>query len=86
MPEISFQSGRVNIPDSFVEKLRDVLSEMKNRSNVRLHFIGHSDSDKLSPALRAKYINNIGIVLSYFILFKLLPIYQPKEMLHLQLI
>jgi flagellar motor protein MotB len=61
VPEISFQSGRVNIPDSFVEKLRDVLREMKNRSNVRLHFIGHSDSDKLSPALREKYINNIGL-------------------------
>jgi len=51
----------VNIPDSFVEKLRDVLREMKNRSNVRLHFIGHSDSDKLSSALRAQYINNIGL-------------------------
>ncbi len=54
-------SGDVDIPDSFIEKLRDVLAEMKNRSNVRLHFIGHSDSDKLSPELRAKYINNIGL-------------------------
>ena len=61
MPEFSFQSVRVYIPDSFFGKLRDVLREMKNRSNVRLHFIGHSDSDKLSPALRAKYINNIGL-------------------------
>jgi flagellar motor protein MotB len=59
--DIGFQSGKVNIPDSFVEKLRDVLREMKNRSNVRLHFIGHSDSDKLSPALRAQYINNVGL-------------------------
>lgn len=59
--DIGFQSGKVNIPESFVEKLRDVLREMKNRSNVRLHFIGHSDSDKLSPALRAQYINNVGL-------------------------
>ena len=61
VPAIGFQSGDVNIPDSYVEKLRDVLSEMKNRTNVRLHFIGHSDSDKLSSALRDKYINNVGL-------------------------
>ncbi len=61
VPSIGFQSGEVNIPDSYVEKLRDVLNEMKNRTNVRLHFIGHSDSDKLGPALRVKYINNIGL-------------------------
>ena len=59
--DIGFQSGKVSIPDSFVEKLRDVMREMKNRTNVRLHFIGHSDSDKLSPALRAQYINNVGL-------------------------
>ena len=61
VPNISFESGTVDIPDSFVQKLRDVLGEMKNRTNVRLHFIGHTDSDKLSPALRAKYGDNIGL-------------------------
>ncbi len=61
VPAIGFKSGDVNIPDSYVEKLRDILNEMKNRTNVRLHFIGHSDSDKLGPGLRAKYINNIGL-------------------------
>lgn len=61
VPDIGFKSGEVNIPESYVEKLRDVLKEMKNRSNVRLHFIGHSDTDKLGPALRAKYIDNVGL-------------------------
>lgn len=61
VPDIGFKSGDVNIPDSYVEKLRDILNEMKNRTNVRLHFIGHSDSDKLGPGLRAKYINNVGL-------------------------
>ena len=61
VPAIGFESGKINIPDSFVEKLRTVLMEMKNRSNVRLHFIGHSDSDKLGPELRAKYIDNVGL-------------------------
>jgi len=61
VPPIGFQSGEANIPDSAVEKLRGVLNEMKNRTNVRIHFIGHSDTDKLGPGLRAKYINNIGL-------------------------
>jgi flagellar motor protein MotB len=61
VPAIGFKSGEASIPDSYVEKLRDILNEMKNRTNVRLHFIGHSDSDKLGPGLRAKYINNVGL-------------------------
>lgn len=61
VPPIGFGSGEINIPDSVVEKLRDVLASMKNRSNVRIHFIGHSDSDKLGPGLRDKYIDNIGL-------------------------
>ncbi|VAW50146.1 Flagellar motor protein [hydrothermal vent metagenome] len=61
VPAIGFPSGEAIIPGSAVEKLRDVLSTMKNRSNVRIHFIGHSDTDKLSGALRAKYINNVGL-------------------------
>ncbi len=61
VPAIGFKSGVVNIPQGYVEKLRDILNEMHNRRNVRLHFIGHSDSEKLSPALRAKYIDNVGL-------------------------
>jgi len=61
VPDIGFQSGEVNIPDSYVEKLREILSEMRNRTNVRLHFIGHSDTDKLGTGLRAKYIDNVGL-------------------------
>ena len=61
VPAIGFKSGNVDIPDDYIERLRDVLKEMKNRKNVRLHFIGHSDADKLSPELVAQYIDNIGL-------------------------
>ena len=61
VPDIAFKSGDINIPESYIERLRDILIEMKNRTNVRLHFIGHSDSDKLGPGLTAKYINNVGL-------------------------
>jgi flagellar motor protein MotB len=58
---IRFKAGEANIPQSFVKKLRDVLAGMKNRANVRLHFIGHTDADKLSGATKAKYGDNIGL-------------------------
>ncbi len=61
VPAIGFQSGVANIPQTYVKKLRQVLAQMKNRSHVRLHFIGHTDSHKLRPALRAKYIDNVGL-------------------------
>ena len=58
---IGFRSGEADIPESAVTELREVLSRMKHRANVRVHFVGHSDSDKLSPALAAKYGDNIGL-------------------------
>ena len=42
VPAIGFKSGNVDIPDDYIERLRDVLKEMKNRKNVRLHFSASS--------------------------------------------
>ncbi len=61
VPAIGFKSGIADIPQAYVEKLRQILAEIKNRTNVRLHFIGHTDAEKLSPVLRAKYIDNVGL-------------------------
>ena len=58
---IRFGSGQADIPQEFVTQLRKILDGMKNRANVRLHFIGHSDSDPLSGATRARYGDNIGL-------------------------
>ncbi len=61
VPPIGFRSGEADIPQSAVTKLRQVLESMKHRANVRVHFVGHTDSDKLGPGLRAKYEDNIGL-------------------------
>ena len=61
VPAIAFRSGEADIPESAVTQLREVLATMKHRANVRVHFIGHSDSDKLGPGLAAKYGDNIGL-------------------------
>ncbi|UCB54824.1 MAG: OmpA family protein [Thiotrichales bacterium] len=61
VPDIGFESGEADIPQSAITKLREVLNTMKHRANVRVHFVGHSDSDQLSPALSARYVDNIGL-------------------------
>ena len=61
VPPIGFNSGEADIPQSAVTKLKEVLDSMKFRANVRVHFVGHTDSDKLGPGLRAKYGDNIGL-------------------------
>jgi len=58
---IQFVSGKNLINDQYVEKLRDVLKRLKNLSNVRIHFIGHTDSEKLSAKSRAIYGDNYGL-------------------------
>jgi len=58
---IPFRSGQEIIPEQFVSELKQLLEKMKNRTNVRVHFIGHTDNDVLSIALKAKYTDNIGL-------------------------
>jgi len=58
---IRFGSGQADIPQEYVTKLKNILDSMKNRDNVRLRFIGHSDSDPLSGATKAKYGDNYGL-------------------------
>ena len=61
VPPIQFKSGQADIPENYVELIRDILNGMKSKVNVRLHFIGHTDNVKLSGALKKKYINNTGL-------------------------
>ena len=61
VPPIQFKSGKADIPENYVELIRDVLDGMKAKVNVRLHFVGHTDNVKLSGALKKKYINNTGL-------------------------
>ena len=58
---IPFSSGQEIIPQQYVNELKQLLDKMKNRANVRVHFIGHSDNAPLSGALKAKYGDNIGL-------------------------
>jgi hypothetical protein len=54
VPPIHFRLGEAEIPEDYLLRLRDVLNSMRDRANVRLHFIGHTDSLQLSPALQGR--------------------------------
>ncbi len=61
VPPIHFGLGEVQIPNDYLDLLRRVLDSMRNRANVRLHFVGHADSLPLSEELQAKYSDNVGL-------------------------
>ncbi len=61
VPPIRFRQGEADIPEEYVALLRGVLESMRGRAAVRLHFVGHADSQALSGALQAKYGDNTGL-------------------------
>ena len=61
VPPIRFRLGEADIPEEYIEKLRDILHGMRDRANVRLHFVGHTDTLQLSPALKERYGDNMGL-------------------------
>jgi flagellar motor protein MotB len=58
---IHFESGVAEIPDETVVQLRGILDDMKDRRNVRLHLVGHADTQPLSSALAAVFGDNEGL-------------------------
>jgi len=61
IPPIHFGLGEAEIPENYIKLLRDVLDRMRDRANVRLHFVGHADSLPLRGELIALYGDNIGL-------------------------
>jgi flagellar motor protein MotB len=61
VPPIRFASGEADIPEAYVERLRAVLEDMRDRRNVRVHFVGHADAQPLSERLVAIYGDNLGL-------------------------
>lgn len=61
IPPIRFESGQADIPESYIDLLRETLAKMKHRINVRLHFIGHSDNVPLRGSLQEQYGDNLGL-------------------------
>jgi flagellar motor protein MotB len=58
VPPILFKSGKADIPEEYVGKLRTILNSMRDRVNVRLHFVGHTDNIQLRGEALQRYGNN----------------------------
>jgi flagellar motor protein MotB len=61
LPAIYFKSGQADIPGDYVERVRKILAGMKDRKNVRLHLVGHTDNVQLFGELKAQYTDNDGL-------------------------
>ncbi|HET9299655.1 MAG TPA: OmpA family protein [Candidatus Polarisedimenticolaceae bacterium] len=61
VPPIHFESGVAKIPPEYVGKLAQILESMRYRENVRVHFVGHADNERLSPALKEVFGDNLGL-------------------------
>ncbi|MGB3212033.1 MAG: OmpA family protein [Desulforhopalus sp.] len=61
VPPIPFHEGETEIPEKYLTRLREVLGSMLDRTNVRLHFVGHTDSKPLSDVLQNIYNDNDGL-------------------------
>ncbi len=61
LESIKFRSGKHMIDERLVEKLRDIIARLGGLDNLRLHFIGHTDNQRLSARARAIYSDNYGL-------------------------
>src|SRR5262252_6234911 len=61
VPPIHFESGAAKIPSDYVDRLNRILASMRYRKNVRVHFVGHADSQRLSPSLAKTFGDNMGL-------------------------
>src|SRR5262249_10582802 len=61
VPPIHFESGVAKIPPDYVDRLARILESMRYRKNVRVHFVGHADSQRLSGPLARAFGDNMGL-------------------------
>jgi flagellar motor protein MotB len=61
VPPIRFASGVAQIPPEYAARLNEVLDGMRQRRNLRVHFVGHADTQPLSPALARVFEDNAGL-------------------------
>lgn len=61
VPSILFPLGVADITDNYITQLRSVLENMRDKQNVRLHFVGHTDNLQLFGAVKEQFGDNIGL-------------------------
>lgn len=61
LPSLAFSSGKHALNENSQALLNDIVAQLKGKKNVRLHFVGHTDDQRLSKRAQNIYQNNLGL-------------------------
>ncbi|XQW84975.1 OmpA family protein [Thalassotalea piscium] len=61
IPNLTFASGKHAITEKTKKRLDKVVAQLAGKKNVRLHFVGHTDNQKLSSRAKSIYQSNVGL-------------------------
>ncbi|HEY6873583.1 MAG TPA: OmpA family protein [Geobacteraceae bacterium] len=57
---ILFQNGDPFVPVAYTERLRQLMDEIRSKTNVRLRFVGHISNERLDRRTAAVYGDDVG--------------------------
>lgn len=58
---ILYEQGKPVIPAGYAERLRELMEEIKDKSNVRLRFVGYTNNERLDRRTAMVYGDDIGL-------------------------
>ena len=58
---ILFENGKPVIPAGYTEHLRRIMGEIRDKTNVRLRFVGYTSNQRLDRRTAAVYGDDIGL-------------------------
>jgi flagellar motor protein MotB len=61
---ILFENGKPVIPAGYTERLRRIMDEIRDKTNVRLRFVGYTENKRLDRRTAAVYGDDIGLSMS----------------------
>src|SRR5215467_7594123 len=60
-PDIKVENGQLTIPPGYAENLHRALTEIADRTNARLRFIGYTKNERLDRRTASVYSDDIGL-------------------------
>jgi len=61
LPQVSFSSGKHALSNELTSVFDQAIESLKGKKNVRLHFVGHADSQALSTRSHKIYESNVAL-------------------------
>lgn len=58
---VYFEKGQPVIPPGYVERLKRIMAEISDKGNVRVHFVGYTNNERLDRRTAMVYGDDIGL-------------------------